>query len=86
MVLVLDQDLGAEQLVQAGVAEQRRWAKMPQDATSRLEHVGERWRLPVMVRSTLAERSVSSAGGRKRRVDPRPEQRQPLDGLVAEQV
>jgi hypothetical protein len=37
-----------------------------------------------MVRSTLAEHSGSIAGGRKRGVDPRPEQRQPLDGLVAE--
>ena len=37
-----------------------------------------------IVQSTLAERSGSIAGSRTSRVDPRPKQRQPLDGLVAE--
>src|SRR4029453_8914893 len=82
MVLVLDQDLGAEQLVQARVAEERRWAQMRRDARSRSSTSASVGTCHSIVRSSVAERSV--AGSRKSRVDPCPKQRQPVDGLVAE--
>ena len=41
VVLVLDPDLGADELAQRGVAVERRRAQMRRDATPRLEHVGK---------------------------------------------
>ena len=46
VVLVLDEDLGAEQIVEGRVPVERRRPQMGRDPPLRLEHVGESWLLP----------------------------------------
>src|SRR5437588_9814804 len=53
MVLVLDEDLGAEQLVQGRVAVERRRSQVGRDPPPRLQHVGQRGYLPLHAPSTV---------------------------------
>jgi hypothetical protein len=63
VILMLDEDLGADQVVQGRVAKQRRRPQMRRDATARLEHVGERWDLPF---HRAPDRSEALTSARRR--------------------
>ena len=47
VVLVLDEDLGAEQVVQRSVAVERRRSQVRRDAEPRIEHIGECRHVPI---------------------------------------
>jgi hypothetical protein len=47
VVLVLDEDVGAEQFVQGGVSVERRWAQMARYPVTRLQYLNKRWHLPL---------------------------------------
>ena len=62
MVLVLDEHLGAEQLVEGGVAEERRRPQVGRDPAAGLEHVGERRLLPLRhARERIGRRGLPEA-------------------------
>src|SRR5438045_1877927 len=81
VVLVLYEDLRAQQLVERAVAVERRRAQVRRDAKARLEHVGECRHMPIHERirpwviTSCGETSTPTRSGRTskaRRRDSRP--------------